>query len=118
MVRRRAREAANYTLPFLSVMTGGFGAVVIIFLMLDPATETEQTVVNRDLQSSSRLLDYQIQTEEERIMQLQALVNSLREQIEQTEIDIEELLDESEIKEEDLEEVEEEEEEQAKSSQN
>ena len=106
MPRRQAREISNFTLPFLSVMTGGFGAVVVIFLMIKPATETETTDVNRDLLSSSRQLDYQVRTSEENLTRLQQLLQQLQDEIEDAEERIEELLEETEIKEEDLEEAE------------
>ena len=108
MPRRQAREISNFTLPFLSVMTGGFGAVVVIFLMIEPATKTESTEANRDILSSSRQLDYQVRTSEENLTRLQQLLQQLQDEIEDAEERIEELLEETEIKEEDLEEAEEE----------
>ena len=108
MPRRQAREISNFTLPFLSVMTGGFGAVVVIFLMIKPATETVSTEDNRDILSSSRQLDYQVRTSEENLTRLQQLLQQLQDEIEDAEERIEELLEETEIKEEDLEEAEEE----------
>ena len=108
MARFRNREISNFTLPFLSVMTGGFGAVVVIFLMIKPASEQETVEAPRELLTASTRLDYQTRTEEENLLRLQQLVESIKNQISEIEQDIEILQEETEIKEEDVDKVEDE----------
>ena len=101
MARARNREISNFTLPFLSVMTGGFGAVVIIFLMIKPASE-DPIQTSPELQSESRQLDYQVRTAEENLTRLQQLIEALKKEITLTEKRIDELITESDIKEEEV----------------
>lgn len=76
MVKRRQLNV--FTLSFLDVMAGGFGAVVIIFLIINHATEDEAEATNRELLSESRLLDYKQRTGEENLASIRELVGSLR----------------------------------------
>ena len=62
MARRRF---SVFSLSFLDVMSCGFGAVVLIFLIINKQTEDEAKIVNKDLLSEIRLLDYQVQIGEQ-----------------------------------------------------
>lgn len=56
-----ARRQTNvFSLSFLDVMSCGFGAVVLIFLIINHATQEQAEVVNQDLLAEIRLLDYQV----------------------------------------------------------
>ena len=55
------RETNIFSLSFLDVMSCGFGAIVLIFLIINHATEKEIKVLNQDLLAEIRLLDYQVQ---------------------------------------------------------
>ncbi len=71
---RRQRRFNVFSLAFLDVMSCGFGAVVLIFLIINHDTEEQQQVVNNDLLAEIRMLDYQVrQGEEEMFELLQAL---------------------------------------------
>ena len=67
----RRRETNIFSLSFLDVMSCGFGAVVLIFLIINHATEKEAAVVNQDLLAEIRLLDYQVQNGEKDLVELQ-----------------------------------------------
>ena len=74
----KRRQLNVFTLSFLDVMAGGFGAVVIIFLIINHATEDEAQATNRELLSESRLLDYKQRIGEENLASIRELVGSLR----------------------------------------
>lgn len=67
---RRRRQPNVFSLSFLDVMSCGFGAVVLIFLIINHATEEEAETVNQDLLAEVRMLDYQVQDGEEELFEL------------------------------------------------
>jgi len=106
MARRRL---SVFSLSFLDVMSCGFGAVVLIFLIINHATEERTRTVNQDRLAEVRLLDYQVQqgekemfqllermdTLEQRIAESDASLASTRTAIEQRREDFEEMREES-----------------------
>lgn len=78
-------------------MAGGFGAVVIMFLIINHATETPMESENRDLKAASRLLDYRIETGEENLSFIRNLVGNLSIRIADVEKRIDETIEELEI---------------------
>lgn len=58
MARKRSFTAFN--LSFLDVMSCGFGAVVLVFLIIDHAVEVESQEINIDLHSQVNLLEEEI----------------------------------------------------------
>jgi hypothetical protein len=76
-VARRNRRFSVFSLSFLDVMSCGFGAVVLIFLIINHATEEEAKVVNKDLLSEIRLLDYQVQNGERDLFELKERLEAL-----------------------------------------
>jgi hypothetical protein len=73
-----ARRRFNvFSLSFLDVMSCGFGAVVLIFLIINHATVEEEKTANKDLLSEVRLLDYQVQNGERDLFQLQERMDAL-----------------------------------------
>ena len=87
-------------------MAGGFGAVVIIFLIINHATETAPETTNRELLAESRLLEYQLTTSEENLSFLRDLVGNLSIRLAEVRETLDETIEELEVKEEDLERVE------------
>ena len=73
----RRRETNIFSLSFLDVMSCGFGAVVLIFLIINHATEKEAAVVNQDLLAEIRLLDYQVQNGEKDLVELKEHLEAL-----------------------------------------
>lgn len=74
---RRDRRFNVFSLSFLDVMSCGFGAVVLIFLIINHATEEEAKVINKDLLSEVRLLDYQVQNGERDLFGLKEQLDAL-----------------------------------------
>ena len=66
----RARRLNVFSLSFLDVMSCGFGAVVLIFLIINHDAHQDQEVVNADLLAELRMLDYQVQQGEKDLFDL------------------------------------------------
>ncbi|MCY4214218.1 MAG: VWA domain-containing protein [Gammaproteobacteria bacterium] len=67
----KRRSLSVFSLSFLDVMSCGFGAVVLIFLIINHATEEDAKIVNKDRLAEIRLLDYQVQNGERDLFELQ-----------------------------------------------
>ncbi|MDE0179347.1 MAG: VWA domain-containing protein [Gammaproteobacteria bacterium] len=81
MARQTGRRFNVFSLAFLDVMSCGFGAVVLVFLIINHRIDDEAKDVDRDLLSESRLLDYQILTGEKDLVDLQTLVEDARKRV-------------------------------------
>ena len=66
----RRRRVNVFSLSFLDVMSCGFGAVVLIFLIINHETQEDAEIINKDLLSEVRLLDYQVQEGERDLFEL------------------------------------------------
>ncbi len=63
----RRRDNVMSSLAFLDVMSCGFGAIVLVFLIMNHSTARDGRMVNQDLYAELRMLDYQVlQGERER----------------------------------------------------
>ncbi|MCY3840219.1 MAG: VWA domain-containing protein [Gammaproteobacteria bacterium] len=81
MARRTGRRFNVFSLAFLDVMSCGFGAVVLVFLIINHRIDDEVKDVDRNLLSESRLLDFQILTGEKDLVDLQDLVEDARKRV-------------------------------------
>jgi hypothetical protein len=59
-VARRKRSFSTFNLSFLDIMSCGFGAVVLVFLIIDHSIEVESRELNVDLLSEVSLLEEDI----------------------------------------------------------
>ncbi len=66
----RQRRVSVFSLSFLDVMSCGFGAVVLIFLIINHASERDTEVLNEDLLAEIRMLDYQVRNGERDLVEL------------------------------------------------
>ena len=73
----RRRRLSVFSLSFLDVMSCGFGAVVLIFLIINHETEEDARVVNKDRLAEIRLLDYQVQNGEQDLFELKERLEGL-----------------------------------------
>ena len=78
---RTQRRFNVFSLSFLDVMSCGFGAVVLIFLIINHAVEDDTQEVNRDLLAEVRKLDYEIDTGEKDLVDLQETLEGTRARI-------------------------------------
>ncbi len=77
-----ARRQTNvFSLSFLDVMSCGFGAVVLIFLIINHASQEQADVVNQDLLSEIRLLDYQVQNGQRDLVELKTQLEDLLQRV-------------------------------------
>lgn len=65
----RRRKFSVFSLSFLDIMSCGFGAVILIYLIINHATETTVKEVNRDVLAELRMLDYQVLTGEKNLVE-------------------------------------------------
>ena len=67
---RRRRDFTTFNLSFLDIMSCGFGAVVLVFLIIDHSMETQSRDLNQDLLSEVNLLEEDIQDGEKGLVRL------------------------------------------------
>lgn len=106
MKRPRKRQLSVFLLSFLDIMAGGFGAVVLIFLIIDHNTMEVIESANRDQLAEIRLLDWQQEDEEQNVASLREIVGQLKLQIADAREKIENIQQEVDEKSEEVEEVE------------
>ena len=73
-MRKKKRAFTTFNLSFLDIMSCGFGAVVLVFLIIDHSIEVESRERNADLLSEVSMLEEDIRDGEEGLV---ALRNSL-----------------------------------------
>lgn len=84
----RRRKFSVFSLSFLDIMSCGFGAVVLIFLIINHATETTVKEVNRDVLAELRMLDYQVLTGEKNLVEEKKQLDERLRKLEETRIDL------------------------------
>ena len=67
---RRKRQSSTFNLSFLDIMSCGFGAVVLVFLIIDHSLEVEIRTVNAEVLSEVELLEEDIREGEEGLVRL------------------------------------------------
>ncbi|MFU8816494.1 MAG: hypothetical protein ACNA7W_14195 [Pseudomonadales bacterium] len=77
----RRRSINLFSLSFLDVMSCGFGAVVLIFLIINHATEEHTQEVNKDRLAEVRMLDYQVQMGEKDLFELLERMEAVRQRL-------------------------------------
>ena len=105
MARRADRRFNVFSLAFLDVMSCGFGAVVLVFLIINHRLDDEAKDVDRDLLSESRLLDYQILTGEKNLVDLQQLLEDAQKRVGEANRELLALIEDRDRRLEDLEEL-------------
>ena len=67
---RRKRQSSTFNLSFLDIMSCGFGAVVLVFLIIDHSLEVEIRTVNAEVLSEVELLEEDIREGEAGLVRL------------------------------------------------
>lgn len=106
MARRTKRRFDVFSLSFLDVMSCGFGAVVLIFLIINHAVDDETKELNRDLLAESRKLDYQIDVGEENLVDLTDTLEDTNRRVDQAKRELLAMIEELERRREDQDELE------------
>ena len=73
---RRKRQTNTFNLSFLDVMSCGFGAVILVFLVIDHSIEIQIQSVNAEVLSEVNLLEEDIRDGEEGLVRLRNAVSS------------------------------------------
>jgi len=82
MAQYSKRRTTNvFSLSFLDVMSCGFGATVLVFLIINHAVDDEIKEINRDLLSELRLLNYEITSGEPNLTELQEQLEDIKRRI-------------------------------------
>jgi hypothetical protein len=75
-VPRRKRQTSTFNLSFLDIMSCGFGAVVLVFLIIDHSIELEIQTVNAETLSEIELLEEDIRDGEAGLVRLRNAIDS------------------------------------------
>jgi hypothetical protein len=78
----RRRHFTVFSMAFLDVMSCGFGAVILVYLVLNSTPRGDAEATNRDLLAELRLLDYQVQQGERDRIALQERIKDINERVE------------------------------------
>ena len=74
---RKKREFTTFNLSFLDIMSCGFGAVILVFLIIDHSMEVQSKELNRDLLSEVNLLEEDIADGEEGLVKLRNVLSEV-----------------------------------------
>lgn len=78
----RRRDTTGASLSFLDVMSCGFGAVVLLYLIINHNTHQAERIVNQELLAALRVLDYQVLEGEKDLAEVMQQVDETRQRIE------------------------------------
>jgi hypothetical protein len=74
---RKKREFTTFNLSFLDIMSCGFGAVILVFLIMNHAIEEESVDLNQNLLSEVDLLDEDVSEGVEGLVQLRNTLSEI-----------------------------------------
>lgn len=77
----RKRSFTTFNLSFLDVMSCGFGAVILIFLIIDHASEIHAQEINQDILAEVSLLEEEILEGEENLAQTKNTIDIVDQQV-------------------------------------
>ena len=106
MRRPRKRQLSVFLLSFLDIMAGGFGAVVLIFLIVDHNTMEAIESANQEQLAEVRLLDWQQEQGEETLAEIRELVGNLQIQLADARERVENIQQTVDVTQEEVEEIE------------
>ena len=81
MARTGKRRFTVFSLSFLDVMSCGFGAVVLIFLVINHRIDTQTPDVDREALAESRKLDYLIEIGQKDLVDVQERLEDTRQRV-------------------------------------
>ncbi len=73
---RRKRQTSTFNLSFLDIMSCGFGAVVLVFLIIDHSMEVETRTLNAEVFAEIDLLEEDIREGQEGLVRLRNAISS------------------------------------------
>lgn len=78
---RKKREFTTFNLSFLDIMSCGFGAVVLVFLIIDHSIQAETQDLNRDLLSEVSMLEEDVREGEAGLVKLRNTLSDVDNQM-------------------------------------
>jgi hypothetical protein len=87
-----------FSLSFLDVMSCGFGAVVLVFLIINHSQEVYSEEVNRDMLAEVNMLEEDIDVGEDLLVEIRNQINALEMQVAETQGKSRTVIDETRIK--------------------
>ena len=78
---RKKRNFTTFNLSFLDIMSCGFGAVVLVFLIIDHSVKVESKELNRDLLSEVTLMEEDVKDGEEGLVKLRNILSEVDQQM-------------------------------------
>lgn len=87
----KKREFSVFSLSFLDIMACGFGAVILIFILIDHSTEVKSQEVNKELMAEVKKVEESLENEEKNLVQLKNTLEETDEDIVTTEERIQDL---------------------------
>ena len=85
MARRHKRSFTTFNLSFLDIMSCGFGAVILVYLIIDHSIELEARDLNVDLLSEVNMLEEDIREGEKNLVALRSSLDAVDQEIVETE---------------------------------
>lgn len=85
MASRKKKEASVFSLSFLDIMSCGFGAVILIFIVINHGTETTSQEVNAQVLAEINKFEEQVRDETENLVVLRNTVDETEEEVVTTE---------------------------------
>jgi hypothetical protein len=74
---RKKRQFTTFSMSFLDIMSCGFGAVVLVYLIIDHSIEVQSKEITRDLRSEVELLEIDVTEGEEGLVKLRNTLSEL-----------------------------------------
>lgn len=87
----KRREFSVFSLSFLDIMSCGFGAVILIFIIINHSTEVESQEVNAELMAQVRKAEQMLETDQKNLVQLKNTVEETEDEIVTTEASIQQI---------------------------
>jgi hypothetical protein len=78
---RKKREFTTFNLSFLDIMSCGFGAVILVFLVIDHSIKTESKDLNRDLLSEVSMLEEDVRDGQAGLVKLHNTLSEVDQQM-------------------------------------
>lgn len=88
----RRKEFTVYSLSFLDVMSCGFGAVILIFIVIHHSTEVTSQNLSVELMAQVKKIELEVESDQEKVVELRSTVKQADDQIVVTEIQIAQLI--------------------------
>jgi len=80
-VARKKRSFTTFNLSFLDIMSCGFGAVILVYLVIDHSIKAESKELNRDLLSEVNMLEEDVTDGKEGLVKLRNTLSDIDQQM-------------------------------------